>query len=126
MAATSGQSPAGGTPTDQQLELAFLPLHKRALGVAAAFASAVLVFALTLVHMLRTDDPYPLTLLSQYLYGYSISLEGALIGAFWAGVAGFVAGWFFAFCRNFALGVSTFIVRTRAELSQTRDFLDHI
>ena len=126
MASRTGPSPEIGPPPEQVLELAFLPLHKRALGTAAAFASAVVVFAMTLIHMARATDPYPLRLLGQYFYGYSVSLEGALIGAFWAGVAGFVAGWFFAFCRNFALGVSTFIVRTRAELAETRDFLDHI
>ncbi|MGH7446445.1 MAG: hypothetical protein ACREK1_12735 [Longimicrobiales bacterium] len=127
MASSSGASPAPASDApEQQLELAFLPLHKRALGIAAAFASATLVFGITLVHMARASRPFPLSLLSEYLYGYSVTLEGALIGSFWAGVAGFVAGWFFAFCRNFALGVSTFIVRTRAELAETRDFLDHI
>jgi hypothetical protein len=35
-------------------------------------------------------------------------------------------GWFLAFCRNLLLAVKLFVVRTRAELSQTRDFLDHI
>jgi hypothetical protein len=126
MASRSGSSPGISPPPEQALELAFLPLHKRALGTAAAFVSAVLVFGATLIHMARATDEYPLSLLGQYLYGYSVTLEGALIGAFWAGIAGFVAGWFFAFCRNFALGVSTFIVRTRAELAETRDFLDHI
>lgn len=111
---------------ERRLELAFLPLHKRAFGIAAAFVSAVLVFGITLLHMARSDDTYPLHLLGQYLTGYSVTLEGALVGAFWAGVAGFVAGWFFAFCRNFAVAVSTFIVRTRAELREVRDFLDHI
>jgi hypothetical protein len=37
-----------------------------------------------------------------------------------------VVGWFFAFCRNLALAVSAFIVRTRAELREVRGFLDHI
>jgi hypothetical protein len=39
---------------------------------------------------------------------------------------GFVAGWFFAFCRNLVLAFSVFLIRARAELNQTRDFLDHI
>ena len=112
---------------EQRLELAFLPLHKRAFGFAAGFVSAVLVFGATMLHMLRSpEDNYPLVLLSQFLSGYSVTLTGALVGAFWAGVAGFVAGWFFAFCRNLALAVSAFMVRTRAELREVRDFLDHI
>ncbi len=49
-----------------------------------------------------------------------------LIGAGWGFVVAFVAGWFFAFCRNAALAITAFAIRTRAELMQTRDFLDHI
>jgi hypothetical protein len=49
-----------------------------------------------------------------------------LIGAAWAGFVGFVAGWFFAFCRNLILTIVLFVVRSKAELAQTRDFLDHI
>ena len=127
MMSTSSISPPDAEQTvEQQVQLAFLPLHKRALGLAGAFVSAVGIFGITLLHMARTDDEFPLHLLGQYLTGYSVSLEGALIGAFWAGVAGFVAGWFFAFCRNLTLAVSAFIVRTRAELKVVRDFLDHI
>jgi hypothetical protein len=114
------------TTPEQKIELAFLPLHKRAFGTAAGVVSGVLVLVVTLMHIWRADDPYPLNLLAQYFYGYTVTLKGALIGMFWSGVAGFVAGWFFAFCRNFALAVSTFIVRTRAELAEVKDFLDHI
>jgi hypothetical protein len=125
---------AGGMPVstdneavmERQLELAFLPLHKRAFGLAAGFVSAVMVFAATLMHLARADGPQPLILLAQFFTGYTISVEGAFIGAFWAAVAGFVIGWFFAFCRNFALAVSAFIVRTRADLREVKGFLDHI
>jgi hypothetical protein len=50
---------------------------------------------------------------------------GVLIGA-WGLFIGFVAGWFFAFCRNFSIAVSVFVFRLKAELNQSRDFLDHI
>ncbi|HSK18810.1 MAG TPA: hypothetical protein VK912_06700 [Longimicrobiales bacterium] len=126
MATDSINSTSTVRDSEPQLELAFLPVHKRAFGTAAAVASGLLVFAMTLIHMVRADDAYPLSLLAQYFYGYTVSLQGAVIGMFWAGVAGFVAGWFFAFCRNLALAISTFLVRTRAELSGARDFLDHI
>ena len=112
---------------ERRLELAFLPLHKRAFGLAAGFVSALLVFGATLLHLARSpDDGAPLILLAQFFSGYTVSLEGALIGAFWAGIAGFVAGWFFAFCRNFALALSAFFVRTRADMREIRGFLDHI
>jgi hypothetical protein len=73
------------------------------------------------------DPPEPnLELLANYFYGYSVSWKGLAIGTGWGFVVGFVGGWFVAFCRNMVIAVSVFVTRTRAELAQTRDFLDHI
>jgi hypothetical protein len=118
-------------PTDipSALALAFAPLHKLALGMAIGSACGLLVFAVTVVHLLRNPGPgeaLNLGLLRQYFYGYTVSWQGAFIGLFWGWLAGFVAGWFVAFCRNLVIAVSIFITRTRAELQATRDFLDHI
>ncbi|MGH8515114.1 MAG: hypothetical protein ACREV8_14480, partial [Gammaproteobacteria bacterium] len=112
---------------DEALELAFAPLNKRAFGTALGSAGAVLMVLVT-VAVLATDraQEFPLGLLGQYLYGYTVSWPGVLIGAGWAFVVAFVAGWFFAFCRNAALAITAFAIRTRAELTETRDFLDHI
>lgn len=126
MAGGNFMHPDSEVAVERQLELAFLPVHKRAFGTAAGLVSALLVFGATIVHMARTSDPEPLILLAQFFNGYTVSLPGAFIGAFWAGIAGFVAGWFFAFCRNFAVALSAFILRTRAELREVKGFLDHI
>ncbi len=69
---------------------------------------------------------FPLYLLREYFAGYTVSWSGVIVGAVWGFVVGFVAGWFAAFCRNLALAVSAFFIRTRAELNATREFLDHI
>ncbi len=126
----NGRGAAAGEeePDTSRLLLAFAPLHKRALGLAFGSAGALLVFAVTVVHLLfvRPRDALNLYLLREYFYGYSVSWTGALIGAWWGFFSGFVAGWFLAFARNFALALSLFITRTRAELQQSRDFLDHI
>jgi hypothetical protein len=55
-----------------------------------------------------------------------VSWPGVVIGAAWGFVVAFVAGWFAAFCRNLALAISAFVIRTRAEIEATREFLDHI
>ncbi|MGQ0642262.1 MAG: hypothetical protein ACT4P6_16060 [Gemmatimonadaceae bacterium] len=112
---------------DAALELAFAPLNKRAFGIALGCAGALLMVLLT-VAVLVADraQRFPLGLLGQYLYGYRVSWPGVLIGAGWGFVVAFVAGWFFAFCRNAALAITAFAIRTRAELTETRDFLDHI
>lgn len=112
---------------EPELELAFAPLHKRCLGLAIGAALAVLTFAATAIHLVRQpDDPYPLVLLQQYFVGYSVSWVGAAIGALWAFWLGFVLGWTFAFIRNLVLAATVVVFRARAELEQTRGFLDHI
>lgn len=115
------------TRLPSELLLAFAPVHKSAFGAALGVASALIVFLITVVTIGMSADQRPnLELLAIYFRGYSVSWTGALIGAAWAGFMGFVFGWFLAFCRNLILAVSLFVIRTRAELSQTRDFLDHI
>jgi hypothetical protein len=111
----------------EELLLAFAPLHKAAFGAAIGVACGLLVFAVTAATLLRhTQELVPLHLLAVYFRGYTVSWSGALVGAVWGGFAGFVFGWFTAFCRNFILAVSLFVIRTRAELARTRDFLDHV
>ncbi len=110
-----------------ELLLAFAPLDKAAFGAALGVAAGLLVFLITVGTMsLPLGDRPDLGLLAVYLRGYSVSWAGALIGAGWGGFMGFVFGWFLAFCRNLIVAISLLVIRTRAELSQTRDFLDHI
>lgn len=106
--------------------LAFQPLHKRAFGIAVGLAAGIAVAAATVVVLLRGDESINLRLLDAYFTGYTVTWPGVLVGFGWAFVVGFTAGWFVAFCRNLALAVSAFVLRAKAELFQTRDFLDHI
>jgi hypothetical protein len=109
------------------LELAFAPLHKRCLGLAVGATLALVTFVATALHILRqSDDPYPLVLLQQYFVGYTVSWAGAILGALWSFWLGFVLGWVFAFVRNLVLAATAIVFRARAELEQTRGFLDHI
>lgn len=113
--------------TTASLPPAFLPLHKRALGVALGTVLALLVFGLTVDAILRAAAPRDLVgLLAGYFTGYTISWSGAAIGAAWAWFTGFIFGWFWAFARNCALAAFILVVRTRANLANARDLLDHI
>ncbi|MBK6777992.1 MAG: hypothetical protein IPG75_00190 [Gemmatimonadetes bacterium] len=120
------------TPADgslpPELELAFSPLHKRAFGLAVGAALGLLIAGFTLIYVLRAKpgDLPEMALLRSYFLGYTPTLPGAIIGGLWGLFVGFVGGWFFAFCRNFAVALSVFIIRAKAELNQSRDFLDHI
>lgn len=106
---------------------AFAPLHKLAFGIATGVAGATFMAWLTIAGMyMPRGNSFPLELLQQYFLGYAVSWPGVLIGAAWGFAVAFIAGWFAAFCRNFALAVSAFMIHTRAELDSTREFLDHI
>lgn len=115
-------------PDETRLLLAFAPLHKAAFGAAIGTAAAFLMFLATAgVLVTGQADPVPLIgAFRAFFRGYTISWTGALVGALWAGGVGFVFGWFIAFCRNFVIAVSIFLIRTRAERAQVRDFLDHV
>lgn len=128
-ASRSAHSPAAGDPdsTATALRLAFAPLHKRAFGIAVGAACGLFIFAFTAFHVVfEPEGGLRLALLRAYFYGYEVSWKGALIGGAWGFGVGFVMGWFIAFCRNLVIAVSVFLTRTRAELEQTREFLDHI
>lgn len=109
------------------LALAFAPVHKGAFGAAVGVATGLVLFLVTAVAALRGGHTaLGLALLGEYFYGYTASWGGAFIGLLWGCGVGFVAGWFLAFCRNLTLATSVWLLRTRSELAQTRDFLDHI
>jgi hypothetical protein len=121
---------AAADSADSQLAYAFAPIHKLALGVASGIvAGGMLLFitlvALTINHGDGSRALY-LGLLENYFAGYSVSIGGAFIGLLWGFVVGFVTGFFCAFVRNLTIGIVIFVLRTKAELTQTTDFLDHI
>ena len=105
----------------------FAPVDKRAFGVAIGAAAAAGIMALTAVELILQPVPsLNPELLAQYFAGYSVSWMGMLIGGAWGFFVGFCGGWFTAFMRNLALALSLFMLRSRAELDESRDFLDHI
>src|SRR5262245_27429832 len=107
-------------------ERVFAPVHKRALGVAVGLTVALVVMVVTIFHVIAEPSDVPIHLISQYFYGYDITWQGAFVGGWWGFVAGFVAGWFLAFVRNLMVARWVFVVRAKATLAQTQDFLDHI
>lgn len=112
---------------DSPLIRAFAPLHRSALGVAVGVVLGSLIFAVTLVsmsHGLHTSTS--LALLGQYFIGYTVTLPGSLIGLAWGFGVGFVLGWTIALLRNLAVWVFLVGLRSRAEMDQYSDLLDHL
>jgi hypothetical protein len=116
--------------THGPLAMAVAPIHKLALGVSAGIVFGLLLLVITLLPVLTGGDDSDLGmyigLLDNYFYGYQVSVAGAFVGMFWGFVVGFVIGFFAAFVRNLAVTLTVFALRTKAELAQTTDFLDHI
>lgn len=111
----------------RRLLLAFAPLHRSALGLAWGVVLGGLVFVATVVEVMKGGYPEPnLGLLAQFFWGFTVSWRGALIGLLWGLGVGFVLGWGFALFRNLAVWVWLTVIRSRAEMEQYSDFLDHL
>ena len=107
---------------------AFAPLHRSAMGVACGVVLGGSVFLTTAVLLVKGGKVVGpnLALLGQFFWGYTVTWPGAFIGLLWGFVAGFVLGWGFALVRNLSIWIWLTLVRTRAEMKQYRDFLDHL
>lgn len=101
-------------------------VHVWALGIAVGTTAALAVFVLTAVHLLAGLPGNQIGLLSQYLYGYDVTWPGAFVGVVWMWGYGFVGGCALAVAHNVAMRLWLFVVRTRTELSQQRNLIDHL
>jgi hypothetical protein len=106
---------------------AFAPLDKRALGMASGVVLGGLLSVVTLVTVVLGRYPSSnLALLGQFFWGYSISWRGVFVALVWGWAVGFILGWGFALFRNAAVWVWLTVIRSRAEMEQYSDFLDHL
>jgi hypothetical protein len=101
-------------------------VHKTALGFAFGVTVGVGLFLLTAAHVAVPPQGFPLIVLNQYFAGYDVTWRGAFVGLAWGFAVGFVVGWLLAFVHNFTMSFWVFIVRTKDDISRTRNFLDHI
>lgn len=110
------------------LLLAFAPLNRVALGVAGGVVLGGIIFLMTVALLIKGGDLVGpnLALLGQFLYGFTVSFPGAFIGLVEGFVIGFILGWGFAFLRNLAVWLWLTIIRSRAEMEEYGDFLDHM
>jgi|SRR5271157_6165076 len=104
----------------------FAPLHRAALGVACGVVVGGVVAVATLVLVIRGADPLSFGLLGQFFWGYSVSWGGVFIGLVWGFGVGFVLGYGFALVRNAVVWLWLTMIRSRAEMDQYSDFLDHL
>ncbi len=110
------------------LLLAFAPMHRTAMGVACGVVCGGLLFVMTMALLLKGGYPIGpnLALLGNYFFGYTVTIPGAFIGLLWGFGFGFLLGWGFAVARNLVVWAWLTLVRSRAEMDEYGDFLDHM
>ena len=113
------ESGAGDRPSfeNKNMPVPFSSIDGLALGSALAAVSGMLFFLITVWPVLTHNAvlrPY-LALLSQYYFGYTVSIQGAFIASGYSLFWGFVFGWIFAHLRNFFVARYIQKVRRKAE-----------
>ncbi|HKZ80629.1 MAG TPA: hypothetical protein VJ124_20305 [Pyrinomonadaceae bacterium] len=111
---------------DKAIIQAFAKLDKTALGFSVGTVSGLTVFLATILLLVKGGDPLGpnLALLGQFFLGYTVTMEGALVGLFYGFLLGFVLGWVTAFLRNFLLNAYLLMVKTRANLNSYFESID--
>ena len=115
----TGERLVPGRVTERDLEdvldSTFARYDPIALGVAVGVVVGAMLSLATVVLLLRGGPGvgYHLSVLSNYLPGYSVSWAGAVIGFFEAAVVGFLHGWFISKLINAIVGREERRFRTR-------------
>ncbi len=114
--------------TGTELTTVFARLDSVALGAAVGLTLGLLVYVATAVLLLKGGEVVGpnLALLSQYLYGFTVSWPGAFLGMAEAGVLGFVVGYFVAVTRNAVLRTYLYSIRRRVEIEENPDLLEKV
>ncbi|NNE48417.1 MAG: NAD(P)/FAD-dependent oxidoreductase [Rhodothermales bacterium] len=122
--------PAASVAESSEAVLASLytRLDPWALGAAMAVVCGFVVFFVTAVLLFRGGEIVGpnLVLLSQYLWGYSVTWPGAFIGLVEGAIGGFIIGSGIATLRNASLHAYLMTIRRRAGLQENPDLLGKI
>ncbi|MFH1573641.1 MAG: hypothetical protein ABIG68_06630 [Acidobacteriota bacterium] len=103
-------------------------LQPLALGAASGLVCSLWLSGATIALLLRGGDQIGrnLSLLAQYLPGFSVTWGGAAIGVLYAAILGFGLGYAVAVMRNGLLRAYVLYIQRRAEQEQLSDILDRM
>lgn len=106
----------------------FSRLDPVALGLSVGVISGVALFLATLLLVIKGGSVVGpnLELLGQFLPGYTVSVQGSIIGFVNALLLGFVIGWGFAYLRNVLVFISAVSLHRDIEFNLLRRFLDYM
>jgi hypothetical protein len=105
----------------------FSRLDKFGFATALGSVSGLFIFLVTLSLVIKGGEVVGpnIQLLSQYFFGYNVTVKGAFIGLAYSFSWGFIFGWLVAYLRNFFVGYFIYRVKRRVEMLSFKDFLDH-
>lgn len=109
---------------DELIEAAFAKLDAMALGIAVGAVCGVGLFVATVALLIkggRVIGP-TLSLLDNYLIGFSVTWIGSAVGLVEASVIGFILGFLFASFRNWGMDAYAWLLQRRAQ----RDLLEKV
>lgn len=112
----------------EAVEKALLKLDRLAFGISVGTVSGLFLFLATLILVLKGGAVVGPTmqLLSEFFPGYTVTLQGSLVGLVYGLAAGFVGGWSFAFARNAIVLLVEVLIRRGAELRSLLRVLENI
>jgi hypothetical protein len=119
--------PGEKPPWFSLLERTFMRMDKLGLATALGTVFGLIVFLASIIIVIKggqTVGPN-LQLLSQYFYGYTVTVKGAFIGFAYSFFWGFLFGWLFAYFRNFLVGFFIYRIKKRMAMLKFRDFIDY-
>ncbi len=106
----------------------FPKLDPFALGIALGAVFAATIGIITLLSVIPNNNMVAeyLALINQFFPGYSVTIQGSLLGAAYGYLVGFVVGWMFAFLRNAATAVYIASTYRSAQSSALKQIFDYI
>ncbi|MGH9900951.1 MAG: hypothetical protein ACRD68_03825, partial [Pyrinomonadaceae bacterium] len=113
---------------EELIEAAFARLDALALGTSLGAVSGLTLFLATIILLLKGGGVVgpTLSLLDNYLIGYSVTWTGAFVGLAEAAAAGFAVGYAWAWLRNRGMAAYAFMLRRRIEAESRRHLLDRV
>ena len=106
---------------------AFSRLDKLGFATALGSVSGLFTFLATIILVFKGGEVIGpnLQLLSQYFFGYTVTVKGAFIGLAYSFSWGFILGWLVAYFRNFFVAFYLYRLKKKVEMLSFKDFLDH-
>ena len=112
----------------QTIQHVFQRLHPMAFGAALGVVAGLSLFLVTVLLVIKGGNVVGpnLSLLSQFLPGYRVTMTGSILGLIYGQVIGFIGGWFFATIRNASLLLYMALVDNRVRWQVLKNFHEYI